>query len=117
MRRMILTATIAAALGMVAFGMNAQTGSKASLEATPTGGSAPLVVTFTGSGSGELEGVMRLEFGDGQADDSISTIRSFTRTHTYAVAGSYTAELRSGAYGGQRPAVLKTVASVTITVR
>lgn len=107
----------AAAAGIVTFSMNAHTDSKNRLDATPTSGNAPLTVTFTGTGSGHFEGVMRLEFGDGQSDDSISTIRDFRRTHTYNAPGSYTAELKSGAFGGQRPSVLTAVASVTITVR
>jgi PKD repeat protein len=87
-----------------------------SIAASPTSGRAPLEVTFTGKGSGVLEGVMLLDFGDGQTDRSISTIRTFTRLHTYAVPGTYTVELRSGEYGGQRPSILKTVGTVTITV-
>jgi PKD repeat protein len=96
--------------------MTAQTDSKSTLAASPTVGTAPLEVTFTGTGSGILEGVMLLDFGDGQTDDSISSIRDFKRTHTYAAAGSYTVVLKSGAYGGQRPSVLTIVGSVTITV-
>src|SRR5262245_5887302 len=94
----------------------AQINSKSTLAASPTVGTAPLEVTFTGTGSGILEGVMVLDFGDGQTDDTISTIRDFTRKHTYAVAGSYTVELMSGAFAGQRPSILTTVGSVTITV-
>lgn len=104
-------------LGMASSSMSAQVSSNGSLEATPLAGEAPLSVTFNGRGSGELEGVMRLEFGDGEIDDSISTIRGFRRTHTYAAPGTYTAELKSGSFGGQRPSILKTVARVTITVR
>jgi PKD repeat protein len=94
----------------------AQMDSKSTLAASPTVGTAPLEVTFTGTGSGILEGVMLLDFGDGQTDDSISSVRDFTRGHTYAAAGSYTVELKSGAFGGQRPSILTTVGSVTITV-
>ena len=95
----------------------AQTDSKSTLAASPTVGRAPLEVTFTGTGSGIMEGVMLLDFGDGQTDDSISPIRDFKREHTYAVAGSYTVELKGGAYGGQRPSILTTLGSVTITVQ
>jgi PKD repeat protein len=96
--------------------MEADSSSKSSLMAAPTSGQAPLVVTFSGTGSGILEGVMLLDFGDGHTDDSISTIRTFTRTHTYTAAGSYTVELKSGAFGGQHPSSLTTVASLRITV-
>lgn len=95
--------------------MTAQT-AKTTLAASPTIGTAPLEVTFTGTGSGTLEGVMLLDFGDGQTDDSISTVRDFTRKHTYVAPGSYTVELKSGTFGGQRPSVLTKVGSVTITV-
>lgn len=88
----------------------------ASLAASPTSGKAPLVVTFTGSGSGMIEGVMLLVFGDGQTDDTISPIRTFTRTHTYAAPGTYQVELKSGAWGGQRPSTLTTVGTITISV-
>ena len=97
--------------------MTAHTNSNSNLTATPTSGTAPLMVTFTGTGSGMFEGVMLLDFGDGHTDSSISTIRGFTRTHTYTAAGSYKAELKSGAQGGQHPSKLTTVGSVTITVR
>ena len=59
---------------------------------------------------------MLLDFGDSHTDDSISPIRDFTRKHTYAAAGTYTAELKGGAYGGQRPSILTVLGSVTITV-
>jgi len=119
MRRRLLGAVAAAfaALGVVKISMSGESSPNDSFKASPTSGQAPLVVTFTGTGSGQLEGEMVLDFGDGQADHSISKIRGFTRTHTYAKAGSYMAELKSGAWGGQRPTVLKAVASVMITVR
>jgi hypothetical protein len=110
-------AAAAAIAGIALSSMGAQVNSNGSLAASPLSGRAPLVVTFTGSGSGELEGVMRLDFGDGDVDDSISTIRGFERTHTYVAPGTYTAELKSGTYRGQQPATLRTVARVTITVR
>ena len=96
--------------------MTATANLSASLTASPTSGKAPLVVTFTGTGSGIFEGVMLLDFGDGQTDNTISTIRTFTRTHTYAVAGTYKVELKSGAWGGQRPSTLTTVGTATIIV-
>lgn len=116
MRQLSTLAAAAIALGILTSCMTAHTRSNSSLEASPTSGTAPFAVTFTGTGSGELEGVMVLDFGDGQKDHTISTIRGFRRTHTYTTAGSYTAELRSGADGGQRPSVLTTVGTVTITV-
>lgn len=102
---------------IVSIAMAGSTGSNSSLAASPTFGTAPLVVTFTGTGSEDFEGVMLLDFGDGQTDDSISPIRTFTRVHTYSVAGSYTVELKSGTFGGQSSTTLITVARVTITVR
>lgn len=98
-------------------GLMAQMRSALQLKATPTSGAAPLTVTFMGTGSGQLEGVMLLDFGDGHSDDSIPTIRGFERVHTYKAPGIYKVELRSGSYGGQRPAILTTVATVTISVR
>ena len=96
--------------------MTADASPQSTLAASPTSGPAPLVVTFTGTGSGAFEGVMLLEFGDGETDTSISTVRTFMRTHTYKAPGSYPARLRSGASGGQRPSVLTTVGTVTIIV-
>ena len=113
----LLRSVAAAALCTVTFGMSAQTGPNDTLAASTMSGRAPLVVTFTGTGSGEYESVLILDFGDGQIDDSLPTVHSFTRTHTYAKDGSYTAELRGGPWGGDRPTVLKTLASITITVR
>jgi PKD repeat protein len=91
--------------------------SQSKLAATPTSGAPPLVVDFTGAGSGAAEGVMVLDFGDGQTDDSISTVRAFKRTHTYAAAGTYTAVLKSGAFDGQRPSALTIVGRVEIKVQ
>ncbi|WP_244069750.1 PKD domain-containing protein [Bradyrhizobium sp. Ce-3] len=93
-----------------------QMNATAALSASPASGRAPLEVTFTGAGPGMAEGVVVLDFGDGKTDDTISSIRGFTRTHVYRAAGSYTAVLRSGAYGGQRPAVLSEIGRVTIVV-
>ena len=106
----------ASVLGLVTNTMTINVASKEQFAASPNSGSAPLVVTFTGEGSGQLEGVMALDFGDGKIDHSISTIRGFTRTHTYVAPGTYTAELKSGPYGGQNTAVLTPLARVTITV-
>ena len=108
----IATSVISIATSMMTVSLN----SKDKFTASPKSGSAPLVVTFTGEGSGHFEGVMALDFGDGAIDHSISTIRGFTRTHTYVVRGTYMAELKSGPYGGQQPTTLTTVGSVAITV-
>ena len=75
-----LATTATTTLGIVIMTMTAHTNSDSSLAASPTSGTAPLVVTFTGTGSGIIEGVMQLDFGDGQTDSSISPIRDFTRT-------------------------------------
>lgn len=109
-------ASAAAIIFMVTAMTTAHADPKARLSASPLAGPAPLAVTFTGEGSGQLEGVMALDFGDGEIDRSISTIRGFKRTHTYARPGTYTAELKSGPHGGQRPTVLTTVGRVTIIV-
>jgi PKD repeat protein len=77
----------------------AQTQPAMQLKAIPTFGSAPLAVEFTGTGSGQFEGVMLLDFGDGHIEDSIPTIRSFERVHTYTAPGTYKVELKSGTYG------------------
>ena len=115
-RRASTTAIVFMVAAMVTGMATADADPKAGFSASPLEGPAPLAVTFTGQGSGQFEGVMALDFGDGEIDRSISTIRGFTRTHTYARPGTYTAELKSGPYGGQQPTVLTTVRRVTITV-
>jgi PKD repeat protein len=95
----------------------AQTNPGGSLTASPSSGQAPLTVTFTGSASGRLEGVARLDYGDGQSDDSIPTVRGFVRTHTYERAGSYDAELKSGTDDGHGSFAFRTVARTTILAR
>jgi hypothetical protein len=117
LRHLVKVATAITTLGIVSIGMTALASSNNILSASPMSGTAPLVVTFTGSGSGALEGVMLLDFGDGQTDDSISTIRDFTRTHTYIAAGSYTVQLKSGPFCGQQASTLVTVGSLTINVQ
>ena len=114
---MLKLAAATAIFCMVIVTTAAQPDSKGTLAASPTVGRSPLEVTFTGTGSGMMEGVMLLDFGDGQTDDSISPIRDFTRKHTYTAAGTYTAVLKGGAYGGQRPSILTVLGSATITVR
>ena len=68
--------------------MSAQTGPNDTLAASTMSGKAPLVVTFTGTGSGEYESVLILDFGDGQIDDSLPTIHRSTRTHIHSKADS-----------------------------
>jgi PKD repeat protein len=116
MQYLLKLTTAATTLGIVTIMMTTHPSSDSKLEASPTSGAAPLVVTFTGTGSGSFEGVMLLDFGDGQTDDSISPIRTFDRTHTYTNAGSYTVQLKSGASGGQRPSTLTAIGSIRITV-
>ena len=103
------------AIGIVLMTESATSQSK--LAAMPTSGAPPLVVDFTGAGSGAAEGVMVLDFGDGQLDDTISTVRTFKRTHTYAAAGTYTAVLKSGAFDGQRGGALTVVSRVEIKLQ
>ena len=103
------------AIGIVL--MNDSAISQDRLAAAPTSGAQPLVVDFTGTGSGSAEGIMVLDFGDGQMDDTISTVRGFKRTHIYAAAGTYTAVLKSGAFDGQRSSALTIVGRVEIKVQ
>ena len=103
-------------LGVIDMTATTQMNATSALAASPISGAAPLEVTFTGMGPGMPEGVVVLDFGDGRTDDTISPIRGFQRTHVYRAAGSYTAVLKSGAYGGQRPAVLGEIGRVTIIV-
>ncbi|MHC2332618.1 hypothetical protein ACVIW0_001907 [Bradyrhizobium sp. USDA 4454] len=110
-------AVAAILLGVMDMTATTQVNATSALAASPISGAAPLEVTFTGTGPGMSEGVVVLDFGDGRTDDTISPIRGFTRTHVYRAAGSYTAVLRGGAYGGQRPAVLSEIGRVTIVVR
>ena len=62
----------------------------ARIQATPTSGSAPLAVTFDGSGSSDAEGALVSyvwTFGDGQQATGAWV------SHTYTQAGTYTATL------------------------
>ena len=117
-RRLLLKlATAATAISVISVViMTTQANSDSNLAAAPTSGTAPLEVTFTGTGLGTIEGVMQLDFGDGQSDSTISPIGDFARKHMYTAAGSYAAQLKGGPWGGQRPTVLTTLATVTITV-
>jgi hypothetical protein len=117
-RRLLLKlATAATAISVISVVIRTtHANSDSNLAAAPTSGTAPLEITFTGTGLGTIEGVMELDFGDGQSDSTISPIGDFTRKHTYIAAGSYTAQLKGGPWGGQRPTVLTTLATLTITV-
>ncbi len=62
----------------------------ADASATPTSGTAPLVVTFDGSGSTDADGTIRSyswDFGDGASGSGS------TASHTYTEAGTWTATL------------------------
>jgi PKD repeat protein len=60
------------------------------MSATPSSGTAPLTVTFDGSGSTDLEGFLTSwawAFGDGTFGTGVTT------THVYSTSGTYTATL------------------------
>jgi PKD repeat protein len=64
---------------------------QAAIAATPTSGTAPLVVNFSGAGSSDADGnIVSYEwtFGDGSSGVGANVV------HTYASTGSYTAQLR-----------------------
>jgi len=92
---------------------------KDAVSASPTSGSVPLSVSFSGFINGSQScagGAYTLAFGDGQSvplpfDASTCAARSFTVTHQYTTGGDYTAQLysSSGTSGSS-------VASVTIAV-
>jgi hypothetical protein len=81
------------------------------LSVTPTSGSAPLVVTFSGAAAK----MHLLDFGDGTTPSGFMTPHecapldspdlinwhppAFSQTHTYTQLGTYTATLQDGCYG------------------
>ena len=76
-----------------------------SVTASPSSGSAPLSVSFSGVINGTQScggGTYTLAFGDGQSvpltfDTSTCAARTFTVAHQYAAGGNYTAQLFSSA--------------------
>jgi hypothetical protein len=89
-----------------------------SITASPTAGTAPLLVTFAvpdtcvqGLAS---ENVRRIDFGDGKTE-SVSACVAQSVTHTYQSAGSYIASLQSAGYG-PAPLTWATQSSITVTV-
>ena len=81
---------------------------KASFNANPTSGTAPLEVTFADTSTGAPT-AWAWDFGDG----STSTAQS--PTHTYAAAGSYTATLKVTNAGGSSSAT-KSIAVSAVSV-
>ncbi|MEU6440856.1 ThuA domain-containing protein [Streptomyces sp. NPDC047046] len=76
--------------------------------ATPTSGSAPLTVKFSGEGSRDPEGgtiTYHWDFGDGATSDQASP------THTYTAKGQFTAQLTVTDTGGRTGTANLTVTS------
>jgi len=82
------------------------TGTGSTLSATPMSGTAPLAVTFTASTAGNM-----IDFGDGTSGtmpplppcygyECPNPPTSWTQTHTYVQAGTYTAQLIKSDPGG-----------------
>jgi PKD repeat protein len=98
-------------IGRYAFSVSAPlTGSfpSAVISTSATSGSAPLTVTFSGSGSSDANGaVLAYEWNFGDASASAG---GATATHTYTAAGSYSASLKVTNING-----LSDTRSVTIT--
>lgn len=92
-----------------------------SFTVSQTSGTAPLTVTFSGSSGQGMAGlasevVAWIDFGDGTVDDSIGS-GSFSKTHMYVSAGTYTAKLAWKNYGpASSNYPTNTVGTVTITV-
>ncbi len=77
--------------------------------AAPSSGTAPLVVTFAGTGSSDADGSIvsyAWNFGDGQTGSGMSV------THTYSAAGTYTARLT---VTDNRGATASATVTVTVT--
>lgn len=99
-------------VGQYALGVNFYTPGNvaptAAISATPTSGTVPLTVSFSGAGSSDPDGSIAgwsWTFGDGTSATGVST------SHVYGTAGTYTAQLQVTDNGG-----LTATRAVTITV-
>ena len=99
-------------VGQYALGVNFYTPGNvaptAVISATPTSGTVPLTVSFSGAGSSDPDGSIAgwsWTFGDGTSATGVST------SHVYGTAGTYTAQLQVTDNGG-----LTATRAVTITV-
>ena len=89
-----------------------------SLTVSHTYGSAPLTVMFSGSSGQSVvsEVAVWIDFGDGSVDDSIGP-GSFSKTHTYASPGTYSAKLQWRTFGqASSNFPTNTIGTVTVTV-
>ena len=66
----------------------------AAFTASPTTGPAPLTVSFNGTGSSDPEGQPLSYTWDLNGDGTFGDATSATASHTYSIAGTYTATLR-----------------------
>jgi PKD repeat protein len=99
-------------VGQYALGVNfytpGNTAPTAVISATPTSGTVPLTVSFSGAGSSDPGGSIAAwnwTFGDGTSATGVTT------SHVYSTAGIYTAQLQVTDNGG-----LSATSSVTVTV-
>lgn len=99
-------------VGQYALGVNfytpGNTAPTAAISATPTSGTVPLTVSFSGAGSSDPDGSIAgwsWTFGDGTSATGVTT------SHVYSTAGTYTAQLQVTDNGG-----LTATRAVTITV-
>lgn len=99
-------------VGQYALGVNfytpGNTAPTAAISATPTSGTVPLTVSFSGAGSSDPDGSIagwEWTFGDGTSATGVTT------SHVYGTAGTYTTQLRVTDNGG-----LSATSAVTVTV-
>lgn len=99
-------------VGQYALGVNfytpGNTAPTAAISATPTSGTVPLTVSFSGAGSSDPDGSIAgwsWTFGDGTSATGVTT------SHVYSTAGTYTAQFQVTDNGG-----LTATRAVTITV-
>lgn len=99
-------------VGQYALGVNFYTPGNvaptAVISATPTSGTVPLTVSFSGAGSSDPDGSLaswNWTFGDGTSATGVTT------SHVYGTAGTYTAQLQVTDSGG-----LSATSAVTVTV-